>query len=261
MVYPIIHGDWLMYTVKQLSDLAGVSIRTLHYYHQIGLLTPDEVGQNGYRYYGEAALLRLQQILFFKELDLKLEQVQSILRSPRFDRLNALQTHKTVLKARVGRLEHLIRTIDKTILYLEGSLDMKQKDIFDGFNDEKQKEYQQKARQLYGEKAVRESEDRWNTYSPEKKAAIKMEGDAIFTAIRDAMPTGYDSPIVQEQVQNLHRYMGYFYECSIERFEGLGHLYNQSPEFIEMYQTKYDPEMPAFLEKALVYYCERLKEL
>ena len=89
-----------MYTVKEIAELAGVSPRTLHYYDQIGLLEPTSHGENGYRYYGQDALLKLQQILFFKELDFSLEEINAIISSPDFDVLYALQVHKTSLQQR-----------------------------------------------------------------------------------------------------------------------------------------------------------------
>ncbi|HEX7975780.1 MAG TPA: MerR family transcriptional regulator [Anaerolineales bacterium] len=96
------------YTVKQLSGLAGVSARTLHYYDEIGLLHPEQVGQNGYRYYGEGSLLRLQQILFYKELDLSLQEIREILDQPDFDLVRALESHRTALQRRQRRLDRLI---------------------------------------------------------------------------------------------------------------------------------------------------------
>ncbi len=80
-----------MHTVKQISSLAGISIRTLHYYDEIGLLTPEIVGENKYRYYGEQSILRLQQILFYRELGLPLEQIKKIMKPEEFDALEALK--------------------------------------------------------------------------------------------------------------------------------------------------------------------------
>ena len=85
-----------MYTVKQLSTLAGVTPRTLHHYDQIDLLKPESVGENGYRYYGETSLLRLQQILFYRELGFSLESVRDMLGRPEFQVLDALEEHRAV---------------------------------------------------------------------------------------------------------------------------------------------------------------------
>ncbi len=94
-----------MYTVKQLSKMAGISIRTLHYYDEIGLLKPSSVSANGYRHYGEAALLKLQQILFYRELDLSLDEIKDIIGNPEFDVLIALRSHRESLQGRVRTAE------------------------------------------------------------------------------------------------------------------------------------------------------------
>src|SRR5512136_1978771 len=106
----------MRYTVKQVAVAAGVSPRTLHFYDQIGLLKPDAYGENGYRYYGEMALLRLQQILFFKELDFGLAEIKATIDRPGFDILEALCAHRETLQERSRRLSCLIETVDKTIL-------------------------------------------------------------------------------------------------------------------------------------------------
>ncbi|MBF8284238.1 MAG: Transcriptional regulator MerR family, partial [Anaerolineales bacterium] len=105
------------YTVKQLSNLAGVSVRTLHFYDEIGLLRPTRVGANGYRYYGDAAVLRLQQILFYKELGLSLDEIAEVLDQPDFDVVRALEAHRRALQQRLGRLRHLMKTVDRTIAH------------------------------------------------------------------------------------------------------------------------------------------------
>ena len=103
------------YTVKQLAELANVTNRTLHYYDQIGLLLPASYGDNGYRYYDENAVFRLQQILFFRELGFSLEQIHAILEGPDFDLLRALENHKLALQGKTERINRLIDTVDKTI--------------------------------------------------------------------------------------------------------------------------------------------------
>ena len=131
-----------MFTVKQLSDLAGVSVRTLHYYDEIGLLKPTRVGENGYRYYEEEALFRLQQILFFREMDLGLAQIKEVLGTPNFDQRAALQAHRQALQAKIDRLQILIETVDDTIKHLTGEVSMSKKKLFKGFSEKKQKQYE-----------------------------------------------------------------------------------------------------------------------
>ena len=141
-----------MYTVKQLSDFAGVSVRTLHYYDEIGLLKPAAVGRNGYRYYQEADLLRLQQILFYREIDLGLSQIKEILDSPDFDLVSALQAHRQALQTKIERMQTLINTLDNTVLHLVGDIKMSKKQkIFEGFSEEKQAQYQEEAMRRFGQ--------------------------------------------------------------------------------------------------------------
>jgi len=104
-----------MRTVRQVAKAAGISVRTLHHYDAIDLLKPGHVGANGYRYYGREELLRLQQILFYRELGLPLAGIAAVLDDPAFDPLAALREHRTALDARIGHYRTLIRTIDRTI--------------------------------------------------------------------------------------------------------------------------------------------------
>jgi DNA-binding transcriptional MerR regulator len=247
----------MSYTVKQLAGLAGVSVRTLHFYDQIGLLRPAAHGQNGYRYYGEEDLLRLQQILFFKELDFSLAEIREIMDRPDFDVLRALQAHRGMLHERAGRLNRLIHTVDRTIAHVKGKIEMRAGEYYEGFSEEKQQQYREEIRARYGDAVVRESEDRWNSYAPAQQEAIKAGLDTVLRSLYDHMAEGDGSPAVQELVRALHGRMGFFYECSLERFRGLGRLYNEHPDFIAMYETKYGPGMAAFLERAIALYCDR----
>jgi len=142
-------------TVTQVAKLSGVSVRTLHYYDEIGLLRPAYVGDNGYRYYGEDELLRLQQILFHRELGFALAEIGAILDRPDFDRIAALESHKARLEAGAKRYRRLVRTIDRTIAELEarrsrGEWIMKHADLYKGFAPEKQAEYEEWLVERYG---------------------------------------------------------------------------------------------------------------
>ncbi|HEX7973339.1 MAG TPA: MerR family transcriptional regulator [Anaerolineales bacterium] len=247
----------MSYTVKQISDLAGVSARTLHYYDEIGLLKPASYGENGYRYYGEAAVLRLQQILFFKELDFNLEEIKTIVDSPEFDVLYALQAHKVALQRRVKRINQLIATVDQTILHLKGKSDMSKKQLFEGFSEEKQKQYEQEIRQRYGERAFEGTKD-WNSYSTVQKEKIKAEGEAVYRDLVEKMDKGPASPEVQRIIARWHRHLRYFYEPSVERLLGLADLYNDHPDFVATFQKSH-PDLPEFLRQAIQVYSKTLK--
>lgn len=248
------------YTVKQLSEIAGVSVRTLHYYDEIGLLKPEYYGENGYRYYGEEALLRLQQILFFKELDFSLREIKEILDKPDFDMLGALEAHRKLLVSKVERLNQLIATIDKTIRNMKGELDMEKNEYFGGFSEEQIEKYRQEARKLFGKEVVAESEQRVRQFSPEKMRQLQQEFDSIITTIRAHMDRGYDHPEVQRQVARLHEWLNHYYDCSYATLLGVGRLYKEHPDFVAMYQARYQVQgLPEFLYQAIAHYVKGRK--
>lgn len=125
----------MSYTVKNLSQLSGVSVRTLHWYDEIDLLRPAYHGSNGYRYYEEEQLLKLQQILFFRELGFQLSDIQEILMSDDFDQIKVLSKHKKSLEERINQNHELIKTINNTLEHLKGKKVMNHKELYHGFNE------------------------------------------------------------------------------------------------------------------------------
>ncbi len=248
-----------MYTVKQLCDLAGVTPRTLHYYDQIDLLKPSDVGENGYRYYDDAALLRLQQILFYRELDLGLLQIRDVLDAPDFDRVVSLQSHRDALQTRLDRLQTLVQTVDSTIVHLAGATDMSKKQLFEGFSEAKQKQYEEEIANNpnYDQDKVKESQRHWKSYSAAKKEQIMQEGKDIYADLLAVMDTGADSSDVQAIMARWHQHLRYFYEPTPEILRGLGQMYNQHPGFIANFQELH-ADLPAFLEQAVTHYCDAL---
>jgi DNA-binding transcriptional MerR regulator/quercetin dioxygenase-like cupin family protein len=124
----------MAYTVKQVAAISGVSVRTLHFYDETGLLSPAYLGANGYRFYEEPQLLILQQILFYRELGFELKQIKRILARGDFQKVAALQSHHKVLQKNLTRTQRLIETIDKTIQHLKGKKKMKSEEMFAGFS-------------------------------------------------------------------------------------------------------------------------------
>src|ERR1700750_57384 len=124
----------MAYTVKQVAAMSGVSVRTLHFYDEVGLLKPAHVGANGYRFYEEPQLLSLQQILFYRELGFELKQIKEILSRADFEKMAALESHRQVLEKNIARTHLLIVTIDKTIEHLKGTKTMKTEEMFAGFS-------------------------------------------------------------------------------------------------------------------------------
>lgn len=124
----------MAYTVKQLAAMSGVSVRTLHFYDETGLLRPAYLGANGYRFYEEAQLLTLQQILFYRELGFELKEIKRILGQADFNKAAALQGHRRVLEANLAHTRQLLTTIDTTIQHLKGVKPMQSEEMFAGFS-------------------------------------------------------------------------------------------------------------------------------
>jgi DNA-binding transcriptional MerR regulator len=249
-----------VYTVKQLSELAGVSIRTLHYYDEIALLTPSKVGSNGYRYYDDDALLRLQQILLYREMDIELTEIKAILDEPNFDFITALQSHREALRARAERLGTLIETVDNTIRHLKGEATMSNRKIFQGLTREQEEDFSRLARLQYDREIMAESGRKWTGYSAGQKQAIFDEGNAIYDGLADALEAGL--PATDARVQALlvrwHNHIHYFYEPTLEILRGLGELYATSPEFAATFQ-KLHTDLPEFLREGITQYVDDLE--
>jgi DNA-binding transcriptional MerR regulator len=248
----------MSYTVKQLSTLAGVSPRTLHYYDELGLLKPESVGANGYRYYGDDSALRLQQILFYREMDLPLEEIRKIMGRREFDALSALQEHRKALQQKVERMSRLIRTVDDTILHLKGEKPMSKKQLFEAFSDEEQAKYAAEAEQKYDPETVRESQRKWKSYTEADKKRIGEEGNAAYQAIVDAIPLGAASQEAQAGVELWRKHMNYFWTPNLDQLNGLAQLYNEDPRFKANFD-KVDPRLAEFMREAVKIYVENNK--
>jgi DNA-binding transcriptional MerR regulator len=248
-----------MFTVKQLSDLAGVTPRTLHHYDQIGLLKPSRTGDNGYRYYGEDAVLKLQQILFYRELGMPLDEIKSIMGRRDFEILTALENHKMELSKKATRLEHLISTVDNTILHLKGQKSMSNKQLFEGFSEEQQEKYAAEAETMYDPEIVRASNKKWKGYSAEKKQAILEEGRQIYVEMVAAIPSGADAPEVQVLVERWRKHMDYFWTPSLDQLVGLAEMYNVDPRFKANFD-KMNPRLAPFMLEAVKVYVARKKK-
>jgi len=226
----------MAYTIKKIADLAGVTTRTIRYYDEIGLLTPAEKGENGYRLYDNDNLLQLQQILFFRELDVPLKEIDLIINRPEFNLMNALEKHRSSLKGKAKRLNVLITTIDKTIEAIKGKKEMAENDYFNGF-DETRHENEVKARWGNTTKYT-ESRRKWAGFSKEHKEAIKAEGVRITTRM-----VGHDPNIspgdadIQAAVGEYHAYLKkYFYTCDVSFLRGLADMWVEDARFAVNYE-------------------------
>ena len=246
------------YTVSQLAKMAGVSVRTLHHYDQIGLLAPSARTEAGYRLYGEPELLRLQQILFFKELDLPLAEVRQILDDPRFDQVTALEHHRQMLHRRMERLARLLKTIDRTIDRLtEEDMTLTDKELYEGFATEQIERYKREAREMYDPALVEESERRVKKMSRDQWQAVGAEGEAVTTGLAALADREPGDPEVQALIARHHAWIENFYPCSAEIYRGLGQGYVEHPEFRAFYE-KYRPGLADFMSAAMNHYASQV---
>jgi DNA-binding transcriptional MerR regulator len=248
-----------MFTVKQLSTLAGVTPRTLRHYDAIGLLKPSRVGENGYRYYGDEAVLHLQQILFYRELGLALDDIKQIMGRHDFDVLAALENHKAEIQKRILRLGHLAETVDNTILYLKGQKEMSNKQIFAGFTPEEEERYAREAEQLYDPETVRESNRKWKAYGKEKQQSILAEGKQIYVEMAASMSLGAGSSAVQALVERWRKHIDYFWTPNLDQLLGLSEMYVSEPRFRANYDAL-DPQLAEFMRAAIKIYVEAHKK-
>lgn len=248
----------MAYTVKQLAGIAGVTPRTLHYYDEIGLLRPSSIGENNYRHYDDAAVLRLQQILFYRELGMSLDAIRSILDSPDFDIEAALRRHRDGLRMRAGRLNHLIDTVDRTLLHLKGEKTMSANELFAGFDDETQARYEQEASEMYGPQIVKDTSRRWKAYSAEEKSRILAEGGAVYRELLQMIDRDPCDRDVQAAVGRWHQNIRAFYEPTPVIMRGLAQAYEEQPEFAAFFAAMH-PDMPGFLRRAINCYVDNLR--
>ena len=243
----------MAYTVKKLAELAGVSVRTLHYYDRIGLLKPASFTAGGYRQYGEAEVLKLQQIMFFKELGFVLAEIKSIVTSPDFDLLGALQGHRRLLAGKLQRTRQLMNTVDRTIQKLKGEREMEIREYYEGFSDEKIERYRNEVKERWGAKTLEESEARVLEMDREKFSGLQEEGSIIFQAIARNMDKGPGSQEVQTLVEQWRQWLEQFHHYSDEAVLGLGQMYSLHSEFTAFFE-KIHPGLPGFLNHAIEYH-------
>jgi len=240
-------------TVGEVSRLSGVSVRTLHHYDQIGLLHPAEVTEAGYRLYGEEEMERLQQILFFRELEFSLQDIGHIINSSSFDRNRALDQQIQLLEMKKEHLENLL-------LYARGirMTGVKHMD-FKAFDTRKMDEYAREAKQQWGKTdAYKEFEEKSKGWTEETASGIAGEMMAIFAGFGQLMSAGTacDSEAAQAQVHILRTYITeHFYDCTPQILSGLGKMYTSDGRFAENIDKAGGAGCADFAGKAIAAYC------
>ncbi|WP_232698732.1 MerR family transcriptional regulator [Brevibacillus daliensis] len=250
----------MAYKVKELAELAGISVRTLHHYDQIELLQPDSITPAGYRLYSDNNLITLQQILFFKEIGFTLDEIKTIITHPDFDRKKALHNQKELLQKKKNRLEKMIEIVDLTLDSYEGEYMMEKKKMFDGFDmseiEKYRHEYAEEAKERYGKEIIEETHKRTDAYSPNDWATIMEQQNAIYQTIAENMDKGPSHPLVQQAVGEWREHITkHYYECTLEIFRGLGDMYVADERFTQNI-NKVKPGLAAFLRDAMHIYCD-----
>lgn len=248
-----------MYSIKEIADLAGVTTRTLRYYDQLGILVPAEIADNGYRFYDRKNLLQLQQVMFFRELDVPLKEIQQMLNRPEFHPISALEEHRGAILTQVERLRKLLDTLDNTIAGLQGDQKMADKDFFEGFDET---QYEEETWELWGDTSqYKESQRKWSSYSGDQKDEIKREGGRITLRMVTKNPGAKpDDPDVQAAVGEYYDHLNmYFYSCGVKFLRGLADMWVQDPRFAFNYERIREGGA-AFVREAVHIYCDRHQE-
>ena len=245
------------YTIGELADLAGVSIRTLHYYDQIGLLKPSFRGANDYRFYEYEDLLKLQQILFFRELDMPLKKIKHLLDDPEINRVDLLNQHHQNLEKQIKRLKKLQTTITKTVQKLEkeNKMPLTDKELYEGFSKEKIDRYNHEVRETYDSQMVGMVDQKVRSMSRDQWSAIKEEGGEIAAGLAKLINRPPTDPEVQALIKRHHAWIENFYPASAEIYLGLGDLYVTHEEFRAFYD-QFAPNLSDFLKKAMTIYVD-----
>ena len=247
------------YSVKKLARLAGVSVRTLHLYDQMGLLTPSVRTEARYRLYGNKDLLRLQQILFYRELDFPLKEIGDILDDPAFDLIQALESHKTALREKSERISTLIDTIDKTLHHLKNKTMLQVEDLYDGLSPDKIAEYREEAMNRWGKERVLKGEDILRKLTKEEVDAMKLELDTVMKALLDCTEKDPASAEVQSLIARHYKMIMKFSGRSEgqgkDYYKGLGELYLSDGRYTNVNGVT-NIAFTEFMQKAMQHFIE-----
>ena len=238
--------------IKEFAEASGVSVRTLHYYDEIDLLKPAFVDEwTGYRYYDENSLLRMQEILFYRELDFSLKSISEILSSPDYDKKKAISEQKNLLILKKERLERLISAIEKAE---KGEIVMK---VFDNSEFDK---YKEEVKEKWGNTdAFKEYSEKMKNYSKDKQSSLTDEMNNLFGEFSACMKNSLkpDSENVQDLVKRLQNRISYnYYHCTPDILSGLGQMYVYDERFRENID-KNGVGTAEFVSAAITAYCKK----
>ncbi len=243
--------------IKEVAKLAGITVRTLHYYDEIGLLKPARITDSGYRLYSDENVAMLQQILFFKELGFSLKTIKEIVHNPAFDRIEALKLHRKMLLEKKQRIDNMIETIDKTLKHLKGEIDMSHQEKFAGF-DFSHNPYEEEARKRWGDAAVDEANEKINRYTKEEQKQMEEAMKGIFQKLASLMPLSPEAEEVQTVIGEWYAYLNQIGTYSPDAFKNLGLMYVNDERFTQTID-QFGDGLAAFMCDAMAAFAERSK--
>ncbi|MBW8351106.1 MerR family transcriptional regulator [Bacillus sp. IITD106] len=243
--------------VKEVADLVGISVRTLHHYDEIGLLIPEETTEAGYRIYSNENLETLQQILFFKELGFPLKQIKEIISSPSFDREEALSLHRKMLLEKRSRLDRMIETVEKTMKHMKGEIKMSNKEKFEGF-DFSHNPYEQEARERWGDEAVNKANQKIGNMSKSEKKDFEERFNEIYRKLAEIRHIAPDSKEAQEGIKEWFDFLNTMGDYSFDAFKGLGQMYVDDERFTKNID-QFGEGLAQFMCDAMAVFAEKNK--
>lgn len=250
------------YTIRKLAEMAGVSTRTLRYYDEIGLLKPCRVNSSGYRIYGEKEVDILQQILLYRSMDINLDEIKNIISNPSFDICQSLIEHRKSLISRRNQLDQLILTVEKTIEYKKGEINMSNKEKFEGFKkeslDKNEIKYGKEIRDKYGKETIEASNKKFMNMSEEDFNKMNKIEEEIFKGLLEVVENGdLDSKAARDVYENHKRWLGFTWiSYSKEAHIGLAEMYVADERFAKYYNDKAGIEVVNTLRDIIVKYAK-----
>lgn len=240
---------------KELADIAGISVRTLHYYDTIGLLSPEIDRENGYRNYSDQDVSTLQQILFFRQLNFKLTQIKDILNSPKYHQTEALLEQKDIILKEQTRLNNILKLIDKTIQAERGEITMTNEEKFSGV-DFSHNPYEQEAREKWGDEKVEQANQNLKKMGAKE---AEREFDEIYTQLADLRHLDPESDAAQHEIGKWYDFLNKVGEYTPEMFKNLGEMYTADERFTKNID-KYGDGLAEFMKEAMTVYYEQHKK-
>lgn len=247
------------YTIQKLSQIAGVSTRTLRYYDEIGILKPARINSSKYRIYGQAQVDLLQQILFYREMGVSLDTIKEIITAKDFNEEKALEHHLVKLLAEKKQLDILIENVKKTLEYKKGNINMSDNEKFQGLKkkliDENEQKYGKEIREKYGDETINESNQRMMNMTKEQYEEFEQLGQEVLDTLEAAYATGDPAGELAQKTADLHKKWLTFTwkEYSKEAHAGLAQMYVDDERFTAYYDKK-QPGLAAFLRDAVHIY-------